>query len=105
MVMPTAKSGTLTEARASPGLAWSWTNTLATARPGNSYRVARIPASLSRESCATLGCVEGEVITCTGNRGGLLTFTRADGSEVAIERTLAWHIQAEPCADGCPRPK
>jgi hypothetical protein len=83
-----------------PELEWNWTEALAMARPGTTYRVSRIPFSLAREHCEKLGCAEGEVLTCTGNGGEMLVLHRADGRKVLLDRQLAWFIQAERLTAG-----
>jgi hypothetical protein len=79
---------------------WAWTEALAVARPGTTYRIARIPFSIAREQCTTLGCGEGDTVTCRGNGGGSLVLERPDGRKVVLHRMLAWYVQAEVCAPG-----
>jgi hypothetical protein len=75
-----------------------WTDALAIARPGGRYRLATIRSSLARARCRELGCAEGETVTCVGNGAGLVRLEAGDGRTVALERTLAWFVEAQAAA-------
>jgi hypothetical protein len=77
---------------------WPWTETLATARPGSRYRLARIPFSISQSRCRELGCTEGATVTCTANGAGRVQFRADDGREAVLEREVAWFVHAEAVA-------
>ena len=81
---------------------WSWTEALATARPGNRYRLARVPITLARNRFQELGIGEGDEVTCAGNGGGVLVLERADRRRLVLERTLAWFVQVEIPSPGGP---
>jgi hypothetical protein len=85
-------------------LPWAWTESLAVARPGASYRVSSIPTSIARDHCGRAGCREGELLTCTSNTGGTVVLERADGRKLLLTRRLAWYVQAEICEMGGARP-
>lgn len=78
--------------------AWSWLDALATARPGQRYRIERLLFSLVRDRCRRQGLDEGEAITCLENRGSHrhLVLRRMDGETVELEREYAWFVQVRP---------
>jgi hypothetical protein len=100
MVMPSTQFRTSMGDTPSSAIEWAWTEALAVARPGTSYRLARIPFSIAREQCAKLGCAEGDCLVCKGNGGGMLVLERDDGRRIVLNRVLAWYIQAEVCSPG-----
>ena len=73
----------------------TWIDALATARPGWRYRLTRIASSVARRRCREVGCVEGQVVICTGNGGGVVRLQDPGGREIALERELAWFVRAE----------
>ena len=104
MVMPTTVYRLSMPSSEAGRIEWAWTEALAMARPGTSYRITRVPFTLAQESCRKLGCAEGEVLRCTGNGGGNLVLERADGSRVVVDRAIAWFIQVEVSSAGGPSP-
>jgi hypothetical protein len=100
MVMPSATFRTSMGSAPHNRIEWAWTESLAVARPGTTYRVSRIPSSLAREHCAQLGCAEGDTLQCTGNGGQAIVLERPDGRRIVLQRVLAWYVQAEICALG-----
>ena len=100
MVMPGMMFRRSMGGTGSSRIEWAWTESLAMARPGSTYRVVRIPVSLAREQCTRLGCAEGDCLTCTGNDGGTVILLRADGRRIVLQRVLAWYVQAELCPLG-----
>jgi len=75
---------------------WAWTETLATARVGERYRVRGTLYSTVRERCEGLGIGEGDVLTPTARPPGRVTFVREDGQAGALDQGYAWFVQVEP---------
>ena len=99
MVMPSTAFRT-SMGEAASRIEWAWTESLAVARPGTVYRIARIPVSLAREHCAKRGCSEGDTFICEGNGGGSLVLQREDGRRIVLDKVLAWYVQAEVFSPG-----
>jgi hypothetical protein len=59
------------------------------------YRLVRIPFSVSRHRCGELGCSEGEIVTCTANADGVVRLRAVDGTQLVVERKVAWFVQVE----------
>lgn len=104
MVMPSGEFRVSMGVPAAHEIEWAWTESLAMARPGMTYRIAQIPLSAARARCAKLGCDEGQVVRCTGNGGGMVVLERPDGQRVLVENYVASFVQAELCVLGGPGP-
>jgi hypothetical protein len=75
---------------------WEWDRSLATAEPGQRYRVTSAVFSLVQERCHEVGCAEGDELTCIENDFEGVTLTTSTERVIFIERQYAWLVRVDP---------
>lgn len=77
-----------------------WPEALASARPGQRYRIEDILFGVVRDRCRELGCVEGDELVCMENDGDGVSIVGPDGRWKLLERQYAWFVKVARVGHG-----
>lgn len=77
-----------------------WTEALASAKPGQRYRIAEILFDTVRQRCQELGYAEGDGIICMENDSVGVWVVGDDDRWRLLEREYAWFIRVEAIGRG-----